>query len=363
MKTSSWLLLAALAIPVGCGDDAEGTDTDDGSSSTTASTDPTSGPTTDPSTTSNTDPTTTDTTTAADSSSGSDTDTDTDTDTDDSSSTGEEAREITLQFAGRINGVDAACDTVFSGLGTESNDAQIRDFRFYVSNIRLVDGDGNEVPLELEQDGMWQFENVALLDFEDATGFCSDTGNADLNSTVVGTVPAGDYDGVLFDVGVPNELNHIDPNTAEPPLNVLSMHWNWLAGRKFVRFDFLVDALPDFGWNTHLGSQGCTNNEDPKLNDPNAPPTQDCTRPQRPAIALDSFDPDTNTIVVDAGTLLADADVSGNIQGAPGCMSFYPADPMMVDLDCAAVFPHYGMDWDTGDCADGCSGQTFVTVE
>ncbi len=356
MKTTPWILLAALAIPVGCDSGGgDGGDTDDGSSSTTSTTDPTDP--TDPTTatsTSTTDPGTTGSTTMADTGS--------ESGSESSSSTGEAVREITLQFAGRINGVDASCDTDFSGVGSEESDAQVRDFRFYVSNIRLLDGDGNEVPLELEQDGVWQYENLALLDFEDATGLCADTGNADLNTTVVGTVPEGDYDGVRFDVGVPDELNHTDPNTSEPPLNVLAMNWSWLAGRKFVRFDLLVDNFPDdnFGWNTHLGSQGCTNG-DPDI--PTDPPTEACTRPQRPAIAFDTFDPDTNTLVVDAGTLLGDVDVSSNLQGAPGCMSFFPPDPEMQDADCADVFPNYGMDWTTGDCVDGCSGQTFVTVE
>ena len=242
------------------------------------------------------------------------------------------------------------------------SDAQIRDFRLYVSNIRLVDEDGTEIPVELEQDGVWQYENVALLDFEDATGLCADTGNPDLNTAVVGTVPEGNYDGIRFDVGVPDALNHTDPNTAEAPLNVLSMHWSWLAGRKFVRFDLLVDNFPadNFGWNTHLGAQGCTNGDPPN---PNEPPVEACTRPQRPAIALDAFDPDTNVVVVDAGSLLADVDVSSNVQGAPGCMSFYPPDPTMQDADCADVFPNYGLSWDTGDCVDDCAAQTFITLE
>lgn len=363
MKTTSWLFLAALAIPLGCdsggGDDGE---TDGGSSSSGPTTGPsTSGPTTTPGTSTSTTTTgtgtSTSTTTVADTGSGSESGSESG-----SSSTGVAVQDVTLQFAGRINGVDAACDTDFTGVGTEASDAQVRDFRMYVSNIRLVDGDGEEVELELEQDGTWQFENVALLDFEDGTGLCADTGNADLNSTVVGTVPEGDYTGVRFDVGVPADLNHTDPNIAEAPLNVLPMTWNWLAGRKFVRFDLLVDNFPDdnFGWNTHLGSQGCMNGKKPN---PMEPPTDDCSRPQRPAIALDTFDIETNTIVVDAGTLLGNVDVSGNVAGAPGCMSFFPADPQMQDNDCADVFPNYGMDWQTGDCVDDCAAQTFITVE
>ncbi len=317
---------------------------------------PTSSGTTDPSTSGSS------STTAADTGS------DSSGDSSGDSSTGEALREVTLQFAGRIDGEDAACDTSYEGVGSADSDAQIRDFRFYVSNIRLVAGDGTEVPLALEQDGVWQYENVALLDFEDGTGLCADGGSVDLNTTVVGTVPEGEYDGVRFDIGVPEELDHTDPNTSESPLNVLAMNWSWLAGRKFVRFDLDVDTgmLDEednpiiFGWNTHLGSQGCSNAEVPN---PMEPPTEACTRPQRPAIALDTFDPETDTIAVDAGTLLGDVDVSSNDAGAPGCMSFFPPNPAMQDADCADVFPNYGMDWQTGDCVDGCAAQTFVTVE
>ena len=364
MKTSPWLLLAALAIPAGCdsgGSDDDGGDTETSSSGSTDPTDPTdptnssTSSTTDPGT--STDESTTGSTSVADTGSGSDSSTG-----EGSSSTGAALQDVTIQFAGRINGTDVACDTNFTGIGTADSEAQVRDFRLYVSNIRLVDGDGNEVAVELEQDGMWQYENVALLDFEDGTGLCADTGNADTNSTVVGTVPEGTYDGILFDVGVPSELNHTDPNTAEPPLNILPMSWNWLVGRKFVRFDLLVDNFPadNFGWNTHLGSQGCSNGEKPN---PGAPPDEDCSRPQRPAIAFDAFDPDTNTLVIDAGTLLDAVDVSSNLQGAPGCMSFFPPVPEEQDADCADVFPNYGMDWQTGDCVDDCSNQTFITVE
>lgn len=67
--------------------------------------------------------------------------------------------------------------------------------------------------------------------------------------------------------------------------------------------------------------------------------------------------------MIDAGTLLDAVDVSSNVQGAPGCMSFFPPVPEEQDADCADVFPNYGMDWQTGDCVDDCTNQTFITVE
>jgi hypothetical protein len=79
-----------------------------------------------------------------------------------------------LNFSARVGDEQARCGQMFSGLGTTSQNAEIMDMRLYVTNVRLVTEDGREVALELEQDGQFQVENVALLDFEDATAGCGD---------------------------------------------------------------------------------------------------------------------------------------------------------------------------------------------
>lgn len=282
-----------------------------------------------------------------------------------SDSTGEPADvDVTLQFAANVGAETAVCGTDYADIGTANNEIQFRDIRMYVSNIRLVTDADDEVPLALEQDGAWQSEDVVLLDFEDGTAACSETGTAEMNTVAVGVVPGGvTYTGVRFDLGVPAALNHTDVNLAESPLNVLEMNWNWLAGRKFVRIDLTVDELPpNNNYNIHLGSQGCANGAP---SDPMMPPGQDCTRPQRPAVALDAFDHTTDTIVADVAALLDGVDISANIAGAPGCMSFFPpkGSKAPVDEDCDAMFPNYGMDWQTGDCEADCAGQVFFSVE
>lgn len=372
MTLTSRALLALLVLPLACDDGNSSGETDDGSSTgstTTASTTMTSTTasttmtTMDMSSSSSTDPSTGSSTTMVDPDTGSD------SSSGGSTSTGEQIEEVTLQFAARVGDADANCSDTFSGLGTDDSDGLFRDIRFYVSNVRLINDADEEVSVELTQDGTWQVDDVALLDFEDGTNACMGSGDAGLNDVVVGEVPAGTYTGIRFDLGVPNELNHTDPNKADPPLNVLSMTWPWLVGRKFVRIDLNVptggvDKMgnPQFNaWNTHLGSQGCSNADNPMDNDPMMPPTMDCTRPQRPQIALDGFDPAANTIVLDIAALLQDNDVTINMAGAPGCQSFM--NPMQTDSDCEALFPNYGMDWATGDCADDCSGQTIFSVE
>src|SRR5690606_33699956 len=123
-----------------------------------------------------------------------------------------------------------------------------------VSAIELLDGQGNGTPLTLEQDGLWQYEDVALLDFEDGTGLCLDAGTAELNDTVIGSVPAGDYVGVRFLLGVPFELNHQDVGMAPSPLNVPSMFWTWQGGYKFARVDLRNDNPDGDSWFWHQGS-------------------------------------------------------------------------------------------------------------
>lgn len=77
---------------------------------------------------------------------------------------------ITLQFTGAVGDEVFSCGTVYEGLGAEETSTEFMDFRLYVHDIRLIDADGEEVPVELMQDGVWQVENVALLDFEDGSG-------------------------------------------------------------------------------------------------------------------------------------------------------------------------------------------------
>ncbi|ATX65604.1 metallo-mystery pair system four-Cys motif protein [Roseinatronobacter bogoriensis subsp. barguzinensis] len=80
--------------------------------------------------------------------------------------------------------------------------------------------------MALDQDGVWQVADVAQLDFEDATGTCVN-GTPDMNNSLRGTVPAGEYTGLDFDIGVPFDLNHGDPTLAASPLNLTAMFWNW----------------------------------------------------------------------------------------------------------------------------------------
>ncbi len=257
--------------------------------------------------------------------------------------------DVAINFEARVNGASFACGTRYSNVGTTSSTIELTDFRFYAHDFRLVAANGQETPLELAQDGPWQLDNLALLDFENATGACGN-GTPATNTSVRGTAPAGDYVGLRFRIGVPFELNHQDASTASAPLDITRLFWNWNGGYKFARMDLRrPDALEGEaqGWNVHLGSTGCT-----PTGDRTAPATS-CANEYRPEIEFAAFDHATNAIVADYGRLLAGTDLRVNTPGtASGCQSF-PGD-----ADCPPVMNRFGLDYE----GSVSSGQTFLSV-
>ena len=251
-------------------------------------------------------------------------------------------RQVSLRFAAAVGDEPAACGQIYAGLGTTAESAELLDLRFYVSNIRLIRSDGQEVPLTLEQDGKWQVQDVALLDFENGTGRCADTGTTDLNAAVHGTVPNGDYDGIVFDVAVPFELNHDDLAASPSPLNVSAMFWAWAIGHEFIRVD--LQTAGGLRWNMHLGSTMC------ESGGPTDPPESACARPNVPTIAMAPFDPDNDTIVFDVRELFASSDLTQDTADtASGCQTF-PDDAN----ECTDLFPNLGLDFTSGTCVSGC---------
>jgi len=105
-----------------------------------------------------------------------------------------------------------------------------------------------------------------------------------------------------FDIGVPFELNHLNPLTAEKPLNVSEMFWSWQLGHKFLRFD----SAQEFSF--HLGSTGC------KSPSRLRPAQQECSYPNRYRFIIDNFKPE-KPIVFDLDRLLA------QVNKTQSCMS------------------------------------------
>lgn len=248
---------------------------------------------------------------------------------------------VTINFAGVAGTTPVACGTAISGLGSGAVSAQLKDFRFYVSNVALLKADGSAVPLTLGANDDWNLtagsDRLTLIDLEDGTGACSG-GTAATNAVVRGTVPAGDYVGVKMTMGVPFALNHSDYATATKPLDVQAMAWSWQSGRKFAKIEVTDPAgaaaatwaAPTF--NFHLGSTGCTGN-------PASGQTVSCVAPNRMDFHFHAFDPATQKIAVDVRALLAGTDITVNRAGAPGCMSGG------TDPECLHVFESLAIDW------------------
>ena len=94
---------------------------------------------------------------------------------------------------------------------------RVRDFQFFVSNIRLVSKDGVHEPAESYY--LARFDNPTVS-----------------YEIVLDDVPARDYDQVEFALGVDAEANgslrsvgDLDPNSR--------MAWNWEVGYKFILFE------------------------------------------------------------------------------------------------------------------------------
>jgi len=239
-------------------------------------------------------------------------------------------RKVAVRFQAMVGGEKFACGRTYAGIGTTASKLSPRDFRFYVHNVALIDDAGKAVPLQLDQEGKWQLDDVALLDFEDGTAGCVN-GTPDLNDRVTGTVPAGHYVGLRFTLGVPFAKNHTDLTGQPPPLNLTALSWVWNAGRKFARLDFASTGLPR-GYAIHLGSTGCMPNQVKT-----APPAQ-CSEPNRAEIELAAFDPSADVVIADLAALLKDTDIDANQEKtAVGCMS------SPDDGDCAGIFANLGL--------------------
>jgi uncharacterized repeat protein (TIGR04052 family) len=252
---------------------------------------------------------------------------------------------VAIHFAAKVGDQAFRCGQSYPDLGTTKSTFTPSDLRFYISEVRLLRAGGEEVPLELDQDGKWQAENVTLLDFEDKTSLCFN-GTPDTNDTIRGRLPSGDYQGIRFTLGVPFALNHKDATLAPSPLNLSTMFWGWNGGYKFLRIDAKTSGIP--GIEIHIGSTGCT---------PQEGRVTACARPNRADIRLTGFDPLKKTIVADLAKLLGDVDLDHNqADTAPLCMA------SGTDADCGGVFKRLGLRLADGT-PDPAAQQTFFRVE
>ncbi len=237
---------------------------------------------------------------------------------------------VTIRFVARVGTQPFTCGSTYAGLGTTQTQYQPKDLRFYVHNLTLTAHDGTTVPFTLTNDGAFQNDGVALLDFEDATGLCSN-GTPATHTELTGTVPTdAHFHSLQFTLGVPFAKNHQDATAARPPLDSSGLWWNWNAGYRFIRIDGNTTGQPN-GFSFHVGSTGCSASP---LN-PND--ITSCVNPNRAQVTL-GFDPDTTKVRLDLKTLFDTSNLDGNAPNtAAGCMA------EVDDPDCAPLFKKLGL--------------------
>lgn len=234
---------------------------------------------------------------------------------------------VVIPFAARFGNQPFSCNaTVEAGGGTFT----ARDLRFYVHGIQLLAADGSVADVALRNDGAWQNDGVALLDFEDGTGNCRD-GTKGTHTAIEGDVHEGSYVGLRFIIGVPFDRNHSNPAEAAPPLTLGHMHWGWQAGYKFLRFEGDNPGGPAYRF--HLGSTQCGGT---------IGHITSCARPNRPVIELHGFGPG-KTVALDLSAFMQGINLTTvSRDSVRGCMSGPDA------ADCAVAFTAIGLDPETG---------------
>lgn len=214
--------------------------------------------------------------------------------------------DVTIHFRATAGDTEFVCGRSYPGIGITMSTITPRDFRFYIHNVQLINEAGQPTPVDLTQGNKWQLDNVALLDFEDATGACRN-GTPETHRQIEGTVPPGTYKGLRFTLGVPEEKNHTELMAMPAPLNLTAMSWTWNAGRKFARLDFSSTGAPR-GYTLHLGSTGCA---------PDGNRTK-CKEPNQFVIDIPGFDPTRDVVLADLKALLKDTNVD---DAGEGCMA------------------------------------------
>lgn len=228
-----------------------------------------------------------------------------------------------IQFEAMVGDQAFDCTKEYSNIGMDKGTLKPLDLRIYIHNVRLIRADnGEEVPFTLTEDENFQGAGVAMLDFENGAGSCKN-GTSELNVTLKGMAPKYAYKGIKFVMGVPTSLNHQDLTATPAPLNVTTMSWSWKAGRIFMS----AMGRNDKGIHlVHIGSTGCKG--DPETGD-----SVTCSKPNRPEMVLNAFDPAMNKVIVDWGKIFSKSTVGASVtdcrefEGVKycGCHSHGPA--------------------------------------
>lgn len=254
---------------------------------------------------------------------------------------------ITITFLPDVFDEELGCGLDIDLIDTAPGDnASLTNLRFYVSDVDVLAVDGSPLPVHLVADGVWQSEEVALLDFEDGTGDCVG-GTPETRKVVMGEVSPGEYNGIEFTVGVPFALNHA---LGDAPLGDPALFHSAQRGHHFFDFGLLIDG--ETSWSTRILSMDCASGGS------DAAPAEDCERPNVARIRVENLNPGEDPIRMKLGQLLAAVDLALDTPYTEvGCVS----DPLEV-AECPFAFGIFGLDWETGNCLNDCEEQALFKV-
>ncbi len=289
-----------------------------------------------------------------------------------------EPEPFALRFVALVDDSEVGCTDDLQGFGPEQDDhIGLNDLRFYVSNLRFKDPEGNNVDATLETNE-FQYTSpegsVALIDLTGNTeGSCSSTsvayaeGTARTHQAITGSTVIDHVMSVSFDVGVPQAVmkTTIATNTPEgapSPLN--EMYWNWNSGYRHFVFNFSVrDATNATGAGyIHVGSRDCAPEGDAKaLSDRDS-----CTFVNTPGVSFNTFDLTTDSVGIDLRRLVQGLDFLSPIYD-PNTFEVIGEGPGVechsapMQPDCALIFEKFGLDMSTG-AATATMNATFVQM-
>lgn len=182
---------------------------------------------------------------------------------------GADLERVLIPFLASVNGERLECGKLYDGLGVMRSAIELRDFRFYVHDLELIDAGGKGTPVRIDDDGEFQMRyskpdgsegGLALIDFatEDSE-LCSERGTEATHTYVAGRAPAGKYEKLAFTIGVPQELNHVHGAASQAPLNAYGMQWSWASGYRHMKLDVrtTTEGTVNETYYFHPGATGC----------------------------------------------------------------------------------------------------------
>ena len=146
----------------------------------------------------------------------------------DNTSTGIAKGSVLIWFKGKVDNRNFLLNETYKHV--KGWDYRLELVKFYISGIVFSSNDGSCLALD----------TVAFIDFYE--------NHLDSNTTgalLTIELPAGNYKGFNFLIGVDSAHNHSDPSTynSDHPLsNYKGTHWDWNSGYRFVMIEGKMDT-------------------------------------------------------------------------------------------------------------------------